>query len=175
MYRTPLQERAPHAERQREPLPVEPSYRRSRQAAALAIRSCEFEPAESACGVYDLGSRARDFADRRRPGALAERHGHEQYSRSGRPDTASMLSCSIRRDTSWAICTSTTGRGVAGRYRSQRRWRRSSPSSTSTSSWTTWKSRTSATVDCHWAWRAEVARRSAGSRDSKFPSCKPCR
>ena len=50
------------------------------------------------------GLPGQDFAHRRRPRALAERDGHQQYSRSGRRGEACMRFCSIRRGASWAIC-----------------------------------------------------------------------
>ena len=44
----------------------------------------EFQALVSSSGVYELSLRAKITAYRQRPGALAERHGHEQYPRSRR-------------------------------------------------------------------------------------------
>ncbi len=58
-------------------------YRGATTAARFSDPQAEFAALRSGCGVYDLGFRAKISLTRRRSCALAERDGHEQYSRPG--------------------------------------------------------------------------------------------
>ena len=68
-------------------------YRGATTAARFGDPQAEFAALRSGCGVYDLGFRAKISLTRRRSRALAERHGHEQYSRPGGGSRSVCVSC----------------------------------------------------------------------------------